>query len=735
MGVIARGEATAAPPSARSAGVVVRDAAPRIARPAAQCAWCVLSEGVSSSSESELEWDLETGTCTRVSTRDAMPSLDINSYLSRSQPPTPTLPTAPEPSWQPAAGARRISFEIEEACGSLETAVEAELQEPDDQGGCVSKADSASSAHEASVQEAPGQSGVPSPSGPPLPRADSTLSRGTVAGVAAHCGYHVLAFCAHWFGAARFDANGDGEFDPTDVQRMMNGLSRHLRLSFSRPTPRRRQLKARADREQRRQTRQEKQRQLLQIGHQQNVQSIERGRGSAPLASTLQLQQERVRYGLESSLQVAQAIAAAPVQGECKEVTVRENLRQFLPWFTIAQACVCAGLWLGYALQSNSYAQVAFNADFDQAHVIEEFGVADKHSCEVRCSSAGDTCAGFAFRDGPAAQCKLLSALPSDTAANAGCGGDSWNWSLFEKQGLNLVTAMAGLESAYPGQTLLKGFGFCDESFPTSVYWRLLSYQFSHGGLLHILPNCVMLVILGVPLEGFHGTGLIAIMFSVGVLGGGLNWMLIDPYRQAMGLSGGCFGLLGIHFADLAANWRQTKFRYPTLLLLLGVGLFDLGMYVVSSPDLGSEPGKAVVGAANAHSVHAGGLVSGLLVGMLLNRNMAGRCCGRALRTFALLLGAGALALCAWWWHSSPLPAVRSLWYLDEQPLCWIGQVCTNDDNTGCDLNSAVQCVACSTRECVENWYMDEHVFCVVRGSYETCGGDITDLSQNCHNC
>jgi membrane associated rhomboid family serine protease len=365
----------------------------------------------------------------------------------------------------------------------------------------------------------------------------------------------------------------------------------------------------------------------------------------------------------------------------------------------------------------------------DDSLLVGHFSGIGKYECQIECSHLGDACWGVAFLEGPATQCKLLSEAPSVQPAQNACRQGSWNWELSEKQPRavgGLVGTIGGLETAYPGQTALQTFSYCEDGFMVSIFWRLLSYQFTHVGLAHVGSNCLFLFFLAVPLEGFHGTGLTALMYTMGVVGGGLTWTLLNPYKVAQGASGGVYALLGMHLADLILNWKQKKFRYAELLLLACMTVLEEVCYISSVQDGMSR---------TAHSVHAGGLVSGLIVGIVLTRNINVKRWERGLQALALLAGAGLVCFCLAWWFSSPFPGIRSLLSGGEGPLCWIGQVCTNADNTGCDYNIGWQCVACSTRECVENWYKDELSFCVKRGGHQTCDGNFVDIVHNCQNC
>jgi multidrug transporter EmrE-like cation transporter len=221
-----------------------------------------------------------------------------------------------------------------------------------------------------------------------------------------------------------------------------------------------------------------------------------------------------------------------------------------------------------------------------------------------------------------------------------------------------------------------------------------------------------MLIVLGIPLEGFHGTGLVALMHTIGVVGGGLAWMLLDPYRMAYGSSGGCFSLLGMHIAHLILNWRHSKFRILTVFFVLCVIAVDLGGYAISS-----------IRSSTAYAVHGGGVVFGLLIGFPLTRTIDKSAWRWAVRALSVVLLVVIAVFSLWWWWRMPFPAIRSLLLPDEEPLCWIGQMIP--ENTVCDSNYSRQCARCTvcgTRRCVEHWYARSGDACVTRGGAHICG-------------
>merc|ERR1711879_355314 len=67
----------------------------------------------------------------------------------------------------------------------------------------------------------------------------------------------------------------------------------------------------------------------------------------------------------------------------------------------------------------------------------------------------------------------------------------------------DIQDAAAGLHSYYAG-TRFQLHNGCEDV--RDEYWRYLTYQFTHLGLAHLLGNVIMQLIMGIPLEKFHGT-------------------------------------------------------------------------------------------------------------------------------------------------------------------------------------------------------------------------------------
>lgn len=143
--------------------------------------------------------------------------------------------------------------------------------------------------------------------------------------------------------------------------------------------------------------------------------------------------------------------------------------------------------------------------------------------------------------------------------------------------------------------------------------WQLLSFQFLHGGFLHLLINCAMLYIFGRPVEHALGrTHFLKLYFGSGALGGlvQIAAMLAFPRHfgggAVVGASAGVFGLIAA-FATLHREMPITMlvaFILPVTmrakyLLLVEVILACLGLLDANSHI--------------AHAAHLGGMVGGVL--------------------------------------------------------------------------------------------------------------------------
>jgi membrane associated rhomboid family serine protease len=178
------------------------------------------------------------------------------------------------------------------------------------------------------------------------------------------------------------------------------------------------------------------------------------------------------------------------------------------------------------------------------------------------------------------------------------------------------IMLLIALVAAFLVQSVVSRFS----SFPVNDYfalslwglkhgyiWQLLTYQFMHGGLLHLFFNCWAVYVFGHDVEMALGRkSFLTLYFSSGILGGVAQALagLVSPDYFAgpvVGASAAAFGLAAA-FAMLFPDRVLLLFfilpmRAKWLLALAGA----LALYGMISPPDGT-----------AHAAHLGGMLTGL---------------------------------------------------------------------------------------------------------------------------
>ncbi len=132
-------------------------------------------------------------------------------------------------------------------------------------------------------------------------------------------------------------------------------------------------------------------------------------------------------------------------------------------------------------------------------------------------------------------------------------------------------------------------FGFIPEwSIIALQPWRLVTYMFLHGSLLHIAFNMLWLWWMGRPVESQLGTrNFLVIYFGSGV-GGALVNLLFSPFFAAnvtIGASGAVFGMM-VAFAMLFPTIPIMLLFFPPIeARFLVAGLIAIDLLFISSAD------------------------------------------------------------------------------------------------------------------------------------------------------
>lgn len=176
--------------------------------------------------------------------------------------------------------------------------------------------------------------------------------------------------------------------------------------------------------------------------------------------------------------------------------------------------------------------------------------------------------------------------------------------------------------------------------------WRLLSYAFLHGDVLHLLFNLSMLAGLAPALEATLGSVRFAALYVVSAVGGGVGTCLLyAPELPVVGGSGALFGMLG---AAIAINMRSGRhllafldFEGPRRLIGMTVVNLVIGYWL---PFV-------------SNTCHVGGLLAGFVVTFLWLRPGEPSRHRTAWRVATAALLAGAL-------FASLVPVTRHDWLM-----------------------------------------------------------------------
>jgi len=178
--------------------------------------------------------------------------------------------------------------------------------------------------------------------------------------------------------------------------------------------------------------------------------------------------------------------------------------------------------------------------------------------------------------------------------------------------GINVVIYIAmglvggGLLSSPSSQQLIRsGANYGPLTFG-GEWWRLLSYNFLHNGLLHIGFNMWCLWDLGALCESLYGTWTFGSLYLICGVAGGLASAGLHPGRPSVGASGAIFGLAGA----LISSFYLGEFTLPRPVVRMY--LRSVVAFVGYNILLGA------IASGTDNMCHLGGVVAGLIVGALI---------------------------------------------------------------------------------------------------------------------
>ncbi|CAG0916631.1 unnamed protein product [Notodromas monacha] len=117
---------------------------------------------------------------------------------------------------------------------------------------------------------------------------------------------------------------------------------------------------------------------------------------------------------------------------------------------------------------------------------------------------------------------------------------------------------------------------------PTKRYqaWRFLSYMLVHAGWTHIIFNVLIQVVLGLPLEMVHHWWRILLIYCVGVICGSLGTSITDPNVYLVGASAGVYAIMAAHLSAVILNWSEMDFGWFRLVFFFVLTGIDVGVAV-----------------------------------------------------------------------------------------------------------------------------------------------------------
>eukprot|EP00928_Gymnodinium_smaydae_P080685 TRINITY_DN64335_c0_g1_i1.p1 TRINITY_DN64335_c0_g1~~TRINITY_DN64335_c0_g1_i1.p1 ORF type:complete len:493 (-),score=60.67 TRINITY_DN64335_c0_g1_i1:52-1530(-) len=269
-------------------------------------------------------------------------------------------------------------------------------------------------------------------------------------------------------------------------------------------------------------------------------------------------------------------------------------------------------------------------------------------------------------------------------------------WASF---GAHEGSSVGGLDGIWPSRTDLRTHHDCVDH--RSEIWRWFTYQFTHGSFAHIGWNCLSMLVLGIPLEGFDGHIKLFLMFNVGVFGGALCFFVSDVHTQVIGMSGGCYSLWGMHFADAIMNFQERKRAKQVILFLVLIFVIEVLMYLAQSTE-------------TSHAAHVGGCIAGLLIGIVYGRNKVVRSYEQKMRLVTVIVGIALIVFCLAWYAQWPPRTV-----FDSAPWCWATRV-KNASEFG---DTEYHCVRCNDQSCMAHFSPPFQLNVAGGASNARCGG------------
>ena len=173
------------------------------------------------------------------------------------------------------------------------------------------------------------------------------------------------------------------------------------------------------------------------------------------------------------------------------------------------------------------------------------------------------------------------------------------------------------------GRLLVKGGSlFFPSVLVDGEWWRLITYGFQHGGIVHLASNLVCYYLCMTSLvTRYNGYQLFSV-FLLSVFGSGV-FILIFSNTNTVGASGGVFGLMSFWLIDSYHHYRKLKKKVEeTTGKERDYQIIELGITRDELSYIGGMLGYNIFhsfGSGISTSGHVGGLITGVGLWFLLN--------------------------------------------------------------------------------------------------------------------
>lgn len=161
-------------------------------------------------------------------------------------------------------------------------------------------------------------------------------------------------------------------------------------------------------------------------------------------------------------------------------------------------------------------------------------------------------------------------------------------------------------------------FGLNFPDLRNAEYWRLLTHQFIHGNLLHLLFNMMALWFAGTAVEWAVGTRRFLVIYFLSGVVGGLTQMAFNlqpPYVDLIGASGAVCGVL-MTFCTLFPQAEITALIFFVIPLRLRARTLGIGVVLFSILFWMSGWDENI-----GHLAHLGGFFVGFIGGLWCRKN------------------------------------------------------------------------------------------------------------------